>query len=1579
MTMKRTTHVKRVILTLLVFLMFATPLMAASTGTRYLSVAKGAESDYFQFDEKGVYVPQTDEPVELKAGWIILSGQEPVTITGRNTTIVLQKESILTIGSTKVDSPSYYLVAGSASFLMERTFSGTLEVSTPVGIYKLTGPGEMFVSSDFAELVFSLGGQIQVINTITRQLSEVPPYTYLNLADPFLNTKEISRQTYETLSINPDRSPARMLPSAKVEDGITFKAPASLFPVAEVEKAPVVEQPKKEDPPVVEPKPVPAKVVETPPAVGEKPEPKAPVVEAPMVEPEPKAPVIATTLPEAPIVRPESPMVEEAVEQIPVVEEPKVEPAVADKTPESFDVYIVHTNDVMGNLAGDGIGYARLATLVDWGRSVSDRNLLLDAGNTVSGTPMVDALSGEPVGVLLDMLGYNSIAPGPADYAFGVDRLKEASRLASSFSRLDVLASNILDSEGNMLFDPYEVYDLDGYRVGVIGVSVPAEPVEGIEYLNDAIVENAQALVDEVSQQADFVIVLGNIGDRAGITSSDIAQSITGIDLIIDGEGANAPAQGKRVGDTLIVNATGSLSSIGLVAMDVTGVHVDSLQALRIGVEDVDDPKSSALASLYGIENVPPDEDVQRYIESQEARYAAMTMPSEPKTPAIEITEPVVEKETVVEAVEPPVETEEAVVETKSVEDPLAIKEPLGIVASTEATPADVFDWGVVTSFNLSRDGFTGSSTPKMGLSINPFYHRNAFKIGMQAFFLTDGELFSPSTYDVSVLRNVGGIVGTTSSIMRFIDYIEYGEKDYPFHLRIDGETPIDFGNRVIVDGMGVASGPYEEHLGLYSSVDFGKFGLELFADDLYLSNWLESKAQLGGGRLTFAASPSITLGLSSLATVDRSRNINAYPAFDFTWRIRNERRLQLDLFTSLATKVSVNPFDFTTVYDGSGSGISSTLPNFLVAGGLDLKTLKWNARLVGAVQNHDDPLVALGAFNQTTYSGQRMLDANAGIHYVIGAEAGYTGERFGVSTSWYVPVDGDLSRIIPINGTSTTGDRFAIEASYGNAAFEGAIGFRRVGMLTGINKLFTSGSITSGVIEMIRSSFEGLERNSQPYLSLRYRSGLFGLFGDISLVPSDPTNVGGNYTPRLNLGASVTIGTSALEQGEDPSVAGTLVSGVESFDASISTSYTRSFVSSGSDLHHLTIKPTVGYSTGEAFSIGIGPKIAVDFTDISLYSHDDSPFGFGSDYPSTIGKVYDGFTDIVSLIDHVTIGADDAVFQLALSDDLSYSMGPLATHVDANFDSILDDRLALQIGIDTKALDVDAFLNDLSEPQFGGIRFGIAPFASYDGVIGVSSLGTLELTNAEKQLVLLPGLDFALPISKGEKLSIDAVGSFTTMLGYKVGTGFKQNLFDSSASAFLDKFDNYLVSAGLDLASEHFSIGFDVAMHSGALSYGMFNPLFLREQSTLSTALDVATPATTARRFTMGTELNWKKDMFGINATYLLPFSSSFSPDVDKDLFTVRGTLDLSWFDIELAYAKKGFLGDLDTITSKSFFFDTDSALSAGIAVRQGPLTFRANISSLATFTNPAGSWNQLVVDQVSPALTVGVDIDLF
>ncbi len=375
---------------------------------------------------------------------------------------------------------------------------------------------------------------------------------------------------------------------------------------------------------------------------------------------EPSVPVVKPAAVEAapPVVEVVKPVVEPVKEVVAEVTLPPIKAELVERElPEmgvivkssdrftEFDLYIAHTNDVLGALE-EGVGYARLATGVEFGRSLTDKTLLLDAGNLASGSALVNHFYGEPAGVIVDLLGYDAIAPGPADYAYGAGYLVEAAEFAEANTNLKVLAANVLNHKGEWIFQPYQLYKFNDFVVAVAGLSAPPAAT-GLSYMSDEVVQSAQFAVDEVRRVADFVIVLGNIGNTDGVTSELIAQNIKGIDLIIDGKDANAPPEGKRVGNTTIVNAGEKLSSVGIVEVHVKGKKAQAVTPIRITAADVNNPAKSPLAQWAGIDYVPQDATVKGYIDSVKADYAKATAPpkvAEPVVVAVEkpkVEEPV--------------------------------------------------------------------------------------------------------------------------------------------------------------------------------------------------------------------------------------------------------------------------------------------------------------------------------------------------------------------------------------------------------------------------------------------------------------------------------------------------------------------------------------------------------------------------------------------------------------------------------------------------------------------------------------------------------------------------------------------------------------------------------------------------------------------------------------------------------------------------------------------------------------------------------------------------------------------------
>jgi len=367
------------------------------------------------------------------------------------------------------------------------------------------------------------------------------------------------------------RPPKR--PAPRIEEHIV------IGPVEEVVVEPVlIETPVEvaaEEPPVFEKELVPEPIIEeelVPVLIIE----ELPIVveEEPVPEPLPAAtPIIIEAEPIAPDEEPSG----YPFGIVPIVK--------SDDGTTTFDLMIVHTNDVKGNIYTEngGLGLARLSTLMKMGRAYSDNLLLLNTGDVGS----VAAEHAKIAALVVDEMGYDAYLP------FDIQGTTHARSLAI----------NALDEEGYFVSQPYQIYDYNGFIVGVVGVVGPKD-LPNVTFDSDLVLENAQYAVDVAHTFVDYLIVLTDLGDGP-FSSTDLARSVDGIDLIIDG---NGPETVLDINDTLIVRSGAELRSIGAVALTIINHEVMLTQLLAFGAEDLLNPSASellqeydAIAQSYGI------------------------------------------------------------------------------------------------------------------------------------------------------------------------------------------------------------------------------------------------------------------------------------------------------------------------------------------------------------------------------------------------------------------------------------------------------------------------------------------------------------------------------------------------------------------------------------------------------------------------------------------------------------------------------------------------------------------------------------------------------------------------------------------------------------------------------------------------------------------------------------------------------------------------------------------------------------------------------------------------------------------
>ena len=1509
---------------------------SSNRGLPYLHIENALTSDAFQFNEKGVAVEPTDPPQALERGWVILSGFDPLVIRNKNVTVLLQQESVLSVVSDTPDDLKFYLVAGSASFLRDETYLGNISVNTPIGVYESMGPGEIFVSSDVSELIFSLGSSVKVTNTITRKRSTLSPYHYLDLADPFLKEKAISKQTYTTLSINPTTNTSSLLPSSSVTDGIKI---ATVSASVEVKQA--------------------LKVAETPVAkeVAVKPVVKEAVVEKAAVKPIVKEAVVKEVAVEPVVV---APVVEKAAVE-PVVKEVTVEPAVVED--EVFNVYIIHTNEAFGSIADSAIPYPTFSTLLTWNKSVHPRTLLVDAGNSLSGSEIANMNKGLDAATLYQTLGYDAISPSTAEYAFGIDHLIQAIEVAKQRNYLDILAANVTDESGNYLFTPYEVYDLDGYKVGVIGLSFPEQDVENTSFYQEGFTSQGQRLVNEVKNIADYVVVLGNITPASNISVEEIASSINGIDLIIDGKYGNGT---KEIGSTLIVQAGESLTSVGVVELTIRNNTFDSASSFEITKDDIASPQNSAIAQSFNISSIPQDEKVAAFIASLEQNLVAKQA-SEVILPEAEELEVAVAK---VEEVEEVVEVEEEV-------SPLAIQPQQGITTSGEVLPP-VTKFGVKTSFIATKEEIRNNTDVFVGLSVNPYLQFKKAQLGLQAYYLTNGSLFNISAAPYSNLNIDSGILGTVRSALKFIDYFYYGEDGDNVFIQIDDHTPVTFGKGLLINNYTPTGKPLNEQMALYATFQFGKVGIQTFFDDMYLTGFANGNRQNGALRFSFDLGSTFELGVGMLVNTNKTlSDITLYPNIDASWMIRNKRTFQLELFAGATTSIDLLPFSITPLYNSNGSGLSQKLPNFQFTGGIEMNTPKWNISLIASAINDTDSLMSYGSLNDTYYSNRRISVAS-GIHFLAGVNTSYTSDKFTMDLSYLIPLEQDLSRIIPFNPMPTrTGDNLTIGLGYSGDNFSTKVGLRKFGVLSSLEELFAFNDGLTGLLDDAYN-FIGEAGLADPYISLTYASGPFSVYADLTFLEDGKSN--------LTVGSTIDIGTHVTQSvnEEDQKVD----SGTYSLD--VGTSYTRLF-KSGSDANYFTLTPVLTFNKGN-FSVGIGPRLTYDGDDALLYNHYyNSPFSFSSGTSGLFAQTFDVATDAFALIDHVQIGTKESGNYISINKNQSYSMGPLLRGIDTISDTALQDKLSMIANVDTKVFDMSIFVNDLTSVQLNALSVDISPFNTYKAKFGLSAIASAKFTTSEKQLDVITTLDGTLPLVTKENSSISLYGGFSTLLGYSTTDGFKQMLYNSSVSQFLGRFNNYMISGGINSTFKNFTIDLLASTQEGAISLGMYNSLYSRERGSIITDFDsqwTNSSTSTGRTYTASIDSTYDGDAFDLHASYMLPITSSFSPIETEDLLHIGLDVDVKNFTIGGEFSRRGFLDATKTFINssasivdraKTLLINNESMVALKVGVTSGNVELNAKVGSYTSFVND-GSYNGVnVTGSAVPILSLGAKVNLF
>lgn len=227
-----------------------------------------------------------------------------------------------------------------------------------------------------------------------------------------------------------------------------------------------------------------------------------------------------------------------------------------DKT---YQLTILHTNDHHGHFwqnAKGEYGLAAQKTLIDRIRAevkqAGGSVLLISAGDINTGVPESDLLKAEPDFKGMRLIGYDAMVVGNHEFDNPLSVLRQQQQWAG----FPFLAANIYvqATQGNpekRLFDPYVIFEKQGLKIAVIGLSTEETPaisdpenVQGLEFRNP--IAAAKLIIQELkkTQQPDIIIAATHMGHyddgKHGSNAAgdvEMARELTygDLDLIIGG------------------------------------------------------------------------------------------------------------------------------------------------------------------------------------------------------------------------------------------------------------------------------------------------------------------------------------------------------------------------------------------------------------------------------------------------------------------------------------------------------------------------------------------------------------------------------------------------------------------------------------------------------------------------------------------------------------------------------------------------------------------------------------------------------------------------------------------------------------------------------------------------------------------------------------------------------------------------------------------------------------------------------------------------------------------------------------
>jgi sulfur-oxidizing protein SoxB len=229
---------------------------------------------------------------------------------------------------------------------------------------------------------------------------------------------------------------------------------------------------------------------------------------------------------------------------------------------------ILHTSDIHGQLDihdeffwknGKPVykkrgGFATLKTMLDELRKQNPLNtLLIDGGDCFQGSAIASLTMGQGIVPLANKMNYDLVLPGNWEVAYGKKMMIHD---MNTYSAAKVCANmfNSDDLDHDLIFPPYQIFNLGGTKIGFIGYNDPLTPVrqspdysKGIKFTKPEVNIQKYVKILREEKHCDMVFVLSHMGLSQQVHLAN-QKYCEGVDYILGAdthERVREPLQGK--------------------------------------------------------------------------------------------------------------------------------------------------------------------------------------------------------------------------------------------------------------------------------------------------------------------------------------------------------------------------------------------------------------------------------------------------------------------------------------------------------------------------------------------------------------------------------------------------------------------------------------------------------------------------------------------------------------------------------------------------------------------------------------------------------------------------------------------------------------------------------------------------------------------------------------------------------------------------------------------------------------------------------------------------------------------------